>query len=106
MAKVYEKVTGGKKEVDGGVTVTEAQAKAHAHWEETKSPAAKRSRAAVRQEERDTRSAAEQLALLDKRLGKGVGAAKERARLEALPLPDKSIKECAKIVKFFDKRKK
>jgi len=41
----------------------------------------RRESAIVRQEVRDSRSASEQLASLDKRLGVGVGAKKERARL-------------------------
>lgn len=40
-------------------------------------------RANVRQAERDKRSSAEQLLLLDLRLGVGVGAVRERARLIA-----------------------
>lgn len=42
----------------------------------------KRTEAAIRQEARNSRSAGEQLKLLDRRLGPGVGAAKERARLD------------------------
>lgn len=38
--------------------------------------------AKARQEAHDVRTPAEQLAVLDKRFGKGKGAAKERARLE------------------------
>ena len=41
----------------------------------------RRENALILQEERGKRSAKEQLALLDKRLGNGVGAKKERAKL-------------------------
>jgi len=41
----------------------------------------RRQEAELRQEERNERSSKEQLALLDRRLGKGVGAKKERQRL-------------------------
>lgn len=44
----------------------------------------RRREAEARQKERDRLSAEEQLARLDERLGKGVGAARERARLQAL----------------------
>lgn len=44
----------------------------------------RRREAEARQKERDQLSAEEQLARLDERLGKGVGAARERARLQAL----------------------
>jgi len=40
--------------------------------------------AEARQRQRDELSPEEQLAALDKRLGVGVGAARERARLQAL----------------------
>ena len=40
--------------------------------------------AEVRQEERDKRSPAEQITKLDKKLGEGKGAKKERKRLEKL----------------------
>lgn len=43
----------------------------------------RREDASKRQEARDKRSPQEQIALLDKRLGKGVGAQRERAKLEA-----------------------
>lgn len=40
--------------------------------------------AAERQQARQSLTPRQQLAILDERLGKGVGAAKERARLQAL----------------------
>lgn len=43
----------------------------------------RRREAAERQFDRDTRSPKQQIKLLDKRLGKGVGAKKERKRLNA-----------------------
>lgn len=83
MAKVYEGDKGKKgKEIEGRLVITDAQAKARERWETTKSLAAKRAKALARQEARGARSAAEQLKALDKRLGVGVGAKKERARLE------------------------
>lgn len=45
---------------------------------------ARRKSAAVIAEERKKRPALEQLALLDQRLGKGVGAVRERKRLAVL----------------------
>ncbi len=45
---------------------------------------ARQTGAEVRQEERERRSPAQQLAELDARLGVGVGARKERARLTAV----------------------
>lgn len=51
---------------------------------------------AVMKEERAERTAEQQLALLDERLGEGVGATKERARLQHLienpPRPKKGKK--------------
>lgn len=41
----------------------------------------RKARAAMRQETRNGRNVAEQLTLLDQRLGAGIGAKKERARL-------------------------
>ena len=80
MAKV--RISG--KEVEGQAIVTEAQAKALEHWQAAKSPEAKSEEAAYRQAERGKRTAKQQLAELDRRLGKDVGAARERARLTAL----------------------
>lgn len=45
---------------------------------------ARKAQALARQVVRDNRSAKEQLTLLDKRLGKGIGATQERARLETI----------------------
>ena len=45
---------------------------------------ARRASVAARQEARNSRSAVEQLELLDQRLGAGIGAEKERARLAKL----------------------
>lgn len=47
----------------------------------------RRTRAAERTELSNGRTPEQQLAELDKRLGKGVGAARERARLAALVTP-------------------
>lgn len=44
----------------------------------------KRQQAVARQRERDARSAEKQLALLNRRLGPGVGAKRERERLHAI----------------------
>lgn len=50
-------------------------------WRNSETIAIAREQAKERQEARDKRTAQEQLDLLDKRLGKGVGAKRERARL-------------------------
>ena len=77
MAKVYK----DRKEVEGAAVVTEAQAQARQRWDAVKSPSAKLKRIAERQVARAARTAREQTALLDQRLGAGKGATKERARL-------------------------
>lgn len=48
-----------------------------------KSQQQKRDEAEARQTIRASRTPQQQLAILDRKLGKGVGAVKERARLEA-----------------------
>jgi len=60
--------------------------------------ASRRAEAAHRQLKRDQRSPKQQLAKLDSRLGKGVGAVKERARLQAqiATLSAKSVERKAK----------
>lgn len=55
-----------------------------AEYEALHGPEARREKAKDRQEERDKLSPREQLQALDKRLGKNVGAQKERARLQRL----------------------
>lgn len=62
----------------------EAHYQAVAEYEAHHGPEARREKAKYRQEERDKLSPREQLKELDKRLGKGVGAQKERARLQTL----------------------
>lgn len=72
--------------------VTEAQAKAREVWAARKE--AKLESALQRKAEREKRSPKEQLALLDKRLGKDQGAARERARLQTmLDAPPKPAKK-------------
>lgn len=59
---------------------TDAQREAQAKWAARQT--LKRETVTKNQEARSKRSPKEQLALLDERLGAGVGAAKERARLQ------------------------
>jgi len=56
-----------------------AQGSKHRHYQQ-----GKREEADSRADDRASRSPAQQLAVLDRRLGKGIGAVKERARLAAL----------------------
>ena len=56
----------------------------------------RQSSAKERKQRREKRSPQEQLALLDRRLGKGVGARKERARLKKLIKEKKERKKRAK----------
>lgn len=51
-------------------------------WRLNRSPEARRQRAKERQASSDERSIEDRLALLDQRLGEGVGAKKERKRLD------------------------
>jgi hypothetical protein len=72
---------------------TEAQAKARELWQARKQE--KLDSAQRRLSDRAQRSPEQQLALLDQRLGEGVGAKRERARLQSLieaPKPEKKKK--------------
>ena len=61
-----------------------AHLEAQACWRAEHSAEAKRARAIGRQIESEPRSAEEQIAVLDRRLGVGQGAVRERAKLAAL----------------------
>jgi len=61
------------------VIITEAQARARASYERRKENQAEARQ--LRLEARTARSSKQQLEVLDKKLGKGVGARRERARL-------------------------
>lgn len=62
----------------------EAYRESSERWYRERSPEAKRRAVDKRADERAERSPQQQLTLLDERLGKGQGAEKERAQLEAL----------------------
>lgn len=70
-------------EIEGKSIITEAQATARERWD-AKSGQGKRDREATRLTARASRTPEQQLAELDRRLGNGIGAKKERARLSAL----------------------
>lgn len=61
-------------------------------WQANRGPAARRSRAITRNADRVKLSPTQRLALLDERLGAGVGATRERARLERLIAAAKAAK--------------
>ncbi len=63
---------------------SEAHRTAYEAYRAEHGPDARRRKAGERTTERDARSAREQLAILDARLGKNVGASKERDRLNVL----------------------
>ena len=67
------------KDEKGNTYISEAQARAQTEWDERKR--SKEEARIVRQEARASRTDEQQLARLDKLLGPGVGAKKERARL-------------------------
>lgn len=72
-------------EIDGKSVVAEAQMRAFVEYYDGKrGPAARKTKANARAEERTKLSPIDQLAKLDRRLGVGIGAKKERARLSAL----------------------
>lgn len=56
-----------------------------APWSQSSRQARRRSDAIARKEQRSWRTSRDQLALLDAKLGKGVGATRERARLAGAP---------------------
>lgn len=56
---------------------------ARAAYQKEHGPEARQRKADEREETRDARSPREQLGLLDQRLGVGIGARRERARLQA-----------------------
>lgn len=67
-----------KRQKKGGAMKT---SEAGGCYQDEHGPKARRRKAAEREEARDKRSPAEQIVLLDKRLGKNIGARKERMRL-------------------------
>ena len=84
MAFVRDSVGNPQRDADGNVktTITEAQSRAKALYDTRKEQKAERLR--QREEARSKRTPQQQLERLDMLLGKDLGAAKERARLNRL----------------------
>ena len=66
-------------------------------WDTFKTPEGHAASAKIRQEERDKLTPAQQLKVLNERLGKGLGAEKERARLQKAIEKAKAVEVEAKV---------